>query len=167
MKKTLFAAALMACCLGASAAHAEGVTVERFTHQNVPGSQTCYDQPEDVAETEVTAELPDVYFGMRLNNPVIRAYLKSDTPVTSEITAEQYSKFGKLLASETRSVEIGAEETAFEFDRVRNSVSVKLYADGEYIGGINDEIEYENGCILPRRPRIIRYISAARMIPLW
>lgn len=145
MKKTLFAAALMACCLGASAAHAEGVTVERFMHQNVPGSQTCYDQPEDVAETEVTAELPDVYFGMRLNNPVIRAYLKADTPVTSEITAEQYSKFGKLLASETRSVEIGAEETAFEFDRVRNSVSVKLYADGEYIGGINDEIEYENG----------------------
>ena len=145
MKKTLFAAALFACCMSASAAYAERVTVERFTHQNVPGSQTCYDQPEDAEEKEITAELPDVYFGMRLNNPVIRAYLKSDTPVTSEITAEQYSKFGKLLASETRAVEIGAEETAFEFDRVRNSVSVKLYADGEYIGGINDEIKYENG----------------------
>lgn len=145
MKKTLFAAALMVCCLGASAAYAEGVTVERFTHQNVPGSQTCYDEPEELAETEVTTELPEVYFGMRLNNPVIRAYLKADTATSAEITAEQYSKLGKLLSTEKREVQVGTEETEFEFERVRNCVSVKIYADGEYIGGINDEVRYENG----------------------
>lgn len=38
--------------------------------------------------------------GMRINNPVIRAYLTDDTAKTVTVKAEQYNKFGKLLKTE-------------------------------------------------------------------
>ncbi len=149
MKKFLAAAALI-CCGLMTTAYAEGIEVERFTHQNVIGSQTCYSD-SDCVETTVK-ELPDVVMGMRINNPVIRAYLTSDTDASVTVTAEQYNKFGKLLATDEDTLTLGTTETAFEFSRVRNAESVKLYANGEYIGGLNDAVTYENGVNLTAAP---------------
>ncbi|MCD8180233.1 MAG: hypothetical protein LUF26_01955 [Firmicutes bacterium] len=149
MKKFIAAAAII-CCGFMTAAYAEGVEVTRFTHQNVVGSQTCY-SGSDLDETTVT-ELPDVIMGIRINNPVIRAYLTADETQSVTVTAEQYNKFGKLLKTDENTISVGADETAFEFNRVRNAESVKLYADGEYIGGVNDSLTYENGVSLTEAP---------------
>lgn len=151
MKKLFISAAALLFCLTASSVYAADVSVEKFTHQNVPGSQTCYTEEKDKAEIEVT-QLPDVYMGMRINNPVIRAYLTSDTDTTVSVRAEQYNKFGKLLNTDEGSVNINGGSAVFEFNRVRNADSVKIYADGEYIGGLNDTIKYENGIHLTEAP---------------
>ena len=140
MKKLFISAAALLFCLTASSVYAADVSVEKFTHQNVPGSQTCYTEEKDKAEIEVT-QLPDVYMGMRINNPVIRAYLTSDTDTTVSVRAEQYNKFGKLLNTDEGSVNINGGSAVFEFNRVRNADSVKIYADGEYTGGLNDTIK--------------------------
>lgn len=149
MKKvtTLFAVLM---CFGIfTSAHAEGITVEKFTHQNVVGSQTCYG--DDTEEKNITV-LPDVVMGMRINNPIIRAYIKADTEKTVTIKAEQYNKFGRLLKADEQSVSLGEAEEAFEFNRVRNADSVKIYADNEYIGCINDTVKYENGMSFTEAP---------------
>lgn len=149
MKKILSTFAVMLCLGAAMTASAQEVTLEKFTHQNVVGSQTCY--ADDTAEKDITA-LPDVIMGMRINNPVIRAYLSSDVQSTVTIRAEQYSKFGKLLRTDEKQINITTDSTAFEFDRVRNAYSVKIYADGEYIGGINDDVKYTNGMTFTQAP---------------
>ena len=143
MKKMITIFSVLLCMGAVTAAHAEGVTVERFTHQNIAGNQSCY-SGDELNETEVTA-LPDVVMGMRINNPVIRVYLKADADKTAEIKAEQYNRFGKLLSTDTQTVSLGTYSRSFEFRRVRNAVSVKIYADGEYIGGLDDAVKYENG----------------------
>ena len=43
-----------------------------FTHQNIVGSQTCYSNDTD--ETVIT-EIPNVYQGIRINQPVFRVYM--------------------------------------------------------------------------------------------
>ncbi len=149
MKKFIAAAAII-CCGFMTTAYAEGVEVTKFTHQNVVGSQTCY-SGSDLDETTVT-ELPDVIMGMRINNPIIRAYLTADETQSVTVKAEQYNKFGKLLKTDENTISVGTGETAFEFNRVRNADSVKLYADGEYIGGVNDSLTYENGVSLTEAP---------------
>lgn len=139
MKKLVFAVSAAAVCILASTASAADLQIEKFTHTNVVGNQTCY-SGEELEEKTVT-EVPDVYFGMRINKPVFKAYLKAGSAAEGSrtIKIEQYSEKGKLLSSEEQTVELsGAEEYSIEFSHRRNTEYIKLYENGEYIGGLDD-----------------------------
>lgn len=153
MKKLTKIITLFLCCGIMTSANVYAVSVEKFTHQNIAGNQTCY-SGDDLLEKDI-ADLPEVVMGMRINNPVIRAYLKNDTEKTVNVKAEQYSKYGRLLKTdEFENVEVSSEGTPVEFKRVRNAVSVKLYVDNEYIGGINDDeaLHYKDGILFSDIP---------------
>lgn len=139
MKKLVIAISAASVCILASTASAADMQIEKFTHTNVVGSQTCY-SGEELEEKTVT-EVPDVYFGMRINKPVFKAYLKAGSAAEGSrtIKIEQYSEKGKLLSSEEQTVELsGAEEYTVEFSHRRNTEYIKLYENGEYIGGLDD-----------------------------
>ncbi len=131
-------AAAAVICGAASAAYAAEADIVKITHQNVAGSQTCY-SGDDLIETEIT-QIPEVYFGMRINKPVFRVYVKLTAPTAGEIEirTEQYNAKGRLLDTATRTISAAAGENEYsvELDHVRNAASMKVYADGEYIGGI-------------------------------
>lgn len=144
MKKVVFVVSAAAVCTLASTAFAADMQIEKFTHTNVVGDQTCY-SGEDLEEKNVT-EVPDVYFGMRINKPVFKAYLKADSAAEGSrtIKIEQYSEKDKLLSSEEQTVDLtGAEEYVVEFSHRRNTEYIKLYENGEYIGGLDDNKQDE------------------------
>lgn len=126
--------------------------LKKVTHQNQPGSQTPYTDSE---EKEIT-EIPDILLGMRINSPVFRAYISSntDTAETVQIEAVQYNKFGdeikRDLFSET--VSKGSNDFTVCFNRVRGCDKIKLFANGSYIGGINDKTVYSNGLYMTNCP---------------
>ncbi len=152
MKKLVFAVSAAAVCILASTASAAELQIEKFTHTNVVGNQTCY-SGEELEEKTVT-EIPDVYFGMRINKPVFKAYLKADSAAEGSrtIKIEQYSEKGKLLSAEEQTVVLGgAEEYTVEFSHRRNTEYIKLYENGEYIGGLDDN-KQEGELVLTEYP---------------
>ncbi|MBQ8301047.1 MAG: hypothetical protein IJX57_03700, partial [Clostridia bacterium] len=95
-----------------------------FKHQNVVGSQTCYG--DDTAEKEIT-DIPDVYQGMRINQPVFRAYMDAST-AGETFTVKQMLKDGKVLKSEEI---IATDAGVLEFKHVRNCEMIEILYDGE------------------------------------
>lgn len=144
-KKIASAAAAMSLLFAASAVHAQTADLTKITHQNVRGSQSCYTDA-DCVETEIT-EIPNVVFGMRINKPVFRAYIKitADTAGTSKIKAEQYNEKGKLLRSDEQTIAVtaGTNEYSIAFNHIRNAAEINLYADDAYIGGIGAKSNQE------------------------
>lgn len=144
MKKLALIIPVAAVCTLASTAFAADVEIEKFTHTNVAGSQTCY-TGEDLTEKTVT-DVPDVYFGMRINKPVFNIYLKAkgESDGSRTIKIEQYSKKNKLLSVEEHTINInGSEEYSIEFSHKRNTDYIKVYENGEYIGGLGENNPYQ------------------------
>lgn len=144
MKKLALIIPVAAVCALASTAFAADMEIEKFTHTNVVGSQTCY-TGEDLKEKTVT-DVPEVYFGMRINKPVFKVYLKAkgESEGSRTIKIEQYSKKNKLLSTEEHTINInGSDEYSVEFSHRRNTEYIKVYENGEYIGGLGEDDPYK------------------------
>ncbi len=114
-----------------------------FTHQNVVGSQTCY--ANDTAEKAIT-EIPDVIQGMRINQPVFRAYMGS---ANVAYTVNQMLKDGTILRSE----EITANaDGAVEFKHVRNCEMIEILSGDVVVESLDVEAEYVNGVTITSAP---------------
>ncbi|MGM9936200.1 MAG: sialate O-acetylesterase, partial [Candidatus Ornithomonoglobus sp.] len=169
-------------CGAASAAYAAEADIVKLTHQNIAGSQTCY-SGDDLIETEIT-EIPEVYFGMRINKPVFGVYVRitAETAEDVTITTEQYNAKGKLLDTDIQTINAAAGENEYsvKLDHVRNAASLKVYADGEYIGGIDNSGQvltlteypadyeiYQRGADNTAAVTFAGHISDPRTIPPW
>lgn len=120
----------------------------KFTHQNIIGRQTPYtDTNENTIKT-----IPEILMGFRINQPVFRAYINVSTVRRVEFKAVQYNGWGNEIKTDTFFENVAKGESIIEFKRVRNCESIKVFADGEYIGGIDDEITYTNGLYLEAAP---------------
>ncbi|MGN0164482.1 MAG: hypothetical protein ACI4EA_13045, partial [Candidatus Ornithomonoglobus sp.] len=141
LKKILISTAAAAViCGAASAAYAAQTDIVKLTHQNIAGSQTCY-SGDDLIETEIT-KIPEVYFGMRINKPVFGVYVRITAETAEDVTikTEQYNAKGRLLDTDIQTVNAAAGENEYsvKLDHVRSAASLKVYADGDYIGGIDN-----------------------------
>ncbi len=116
-----------------------------FTHQNVVGSQTCY--ADDTAETTVT-EIPNVKQGMRINQPVFRAYLGSEA-ANQSYTVNQQLKDGTVLKSEE--VTANADGT-LEFKHVRNCETVEILSGETVVASLDSDLKYVNGVAITAAP---------------
>lgn len=122
MKEKIISCVLSASmlCASVSVLPVKAEDTPYFTHQNVVGSQTCY--ADDTAETTVT-QIPNVKQGMRINQPVFRAYLGSEA-ANQSYTVIQQLKDGTVLKSE----EVTADGNgALEFKHVRNCERSRRY----------------------------------------
>lgn len=117
--------------------------VGTFTHQNVVGSQTCY--ANDMAEKAIT-EIPDVIQGMRINQPVFRAYMESGD-VT--YTVNQMLKDGTVLNSEE--IKTNADGV-LEFRHVRNCEMIEILSGETVVMSLDTEKEYVNGVAITSAP---------------
>ncbi len=117
--------------------------VGTFTHQNVVGSQTCY--ANDTAEKAIT-EIPDVIQGMRINQPVFRAYMESGD-VT--YTVNQMLKDGTVLNSEE--IKTNADGV-LEFRHVRNCEMIEILSGETVVMSLDTEKEYVNGVAITSAP---------------
>ncbi len=119
-------------------------TVE-FRHQNVVGSQTCY--ADDTAEKVIT-EIPDVIQGMRINQPVFRAYMDAST-AGKVFVVNQQLKDGKVLKTEEV---IATDAGVLEFRHVRNCEMIEILYNGDVVASIDTEKEYVNGVAITSAP---------------
>lgn len=139
----VLSASLLCASIGTLPTYAEETPY--FTHQNVVGSQTCY---EDDTEEKTVTEIPDVYQGMRINQPVFRAYLGADAADTS-YTVEQLLKDGTVLKSE----EITASaKGVLEFNHVRNCEAVEVLSGEDVVASLDTALEYVNGVAVTSGP---------------
>ena len=116
-----------------------------FTHQNVVGSQTCY--ADDVAEKEITS-IPDVIQGMRINQPVFRAYFDAST-AGKTFTVRQELKEGTVLKAE----EVTATDAGvLEFKHVRNCEMIEILYGEDVVASLGTEKEYVNGVAITAAP---------------
>lgn len=126
--------------LGISA-RAEGDIV--FKHQNVVGSQTCYG--DDTAEKTIS-EIPDVYQGMRINQPVFRA---EGLTASKTYTVKQELKDGTVLKID----EVTATDAGIlEFKHIRNCEMIEILDGSTVVASLGTEKEYVKGVAITSAP---------------
>lgn len=116
-----------------------------FKHQNVVGSQTCY--ADDTAEKEIE-KIPNVIQGMRINQPVFRAYMDAQT-AGKTFDVKQLLKNGKVLKSEKVTA---TNEGVLEFKHIRNCEMIEIVYNNETVASIDTEKEYINGVAVTYAP---------------
>lgn len=132
-------------CTAAAGLTAAAEETVVFTHQNIVGSQTCYE--DDTEEKEIT-DIPDVIQGMRINQPVFRAYLGSDH-AGAGFTVEQLLKDGTVLRSEELTA---SEEGVLVFKHVRNCEMIRIWDGDRLAASLDTEPEYTNGAEITSGP---------------
>lgn len=133
---------------GISIARAEDeLSVENayFTHQNVVGSQTCY--ADDTDEKRIT-EIPDVVQGMRINQPVFRAYLGA-AAAGKMFNVKQELKDGTVIQSDSITA---SSEGVLEFKHARNCGMVEIFYNDTVVASLGTDTEYVNGAAILSGP---------------
>ncbi len=122
-------------------ARAEGDVT--FTHQNIVGSQTCYSNDTD--EQTIT-EIPNVYQGMRINQPVFRA---KGLTASKSYTAIQKLKDGTVLGSEAVTADANG---TIEFKHVRNCEMLEITDSSGVIASLGTEQVFTDGVMITYAP---------------
>lgn len=142
----LIASTLCSSMVGVSV-KAEDINVGEvtFKHQNIVGSQTCYG--DDVDEKEIT-DIPDVVQGMRINQPIFRAYLDAGT-AGKTFTVKQLLKSGIKLKSEAVTA---TTEGVLEFKHIRNCEMIEILYNNKVVASLDTDKEYVNGAAIISAP---------------
>ncbi|MBQ7574129.1 MAG: glycoside hydrolase N-terminal domain-containing protein [Clostridia bacterium] len=116
-----------------------------FTHQNIVGSQTCYSNDTD---EKVITEIPNVYQGIRINQPVFRVYMGSENK-NKAYKVEQLLKDNTVIHTDNVTSD---NNGVIKVSHRRNCEMIKVYDGGSVVASLGKEREYTNGVFIDKAP---------------
>lgn len=116
-----------------------------FTHQNIVGSQTCYSNDTD---EKVITEIPNVYQGIRINQPVFRVYMGSENK-NKAYKVEQLLKDNTVIHTDNVTSD---DNGVIKVSHRRNCEMIKVYDGDSVVASLGTEQEYTNGVFIDKAP---------------